>query len=331
MFFAFLVLITALTISAVAGYYSIVGLMAIFSGASLTIAIMGSVLEVGKLVTASWLYNNWRRAPLLIRIYLTFAVIVLMFITSMGIFGYLSKAHLAQVGPSGDMQAQIEKLDFDIAQHKTSADRAREILARLDKALEKYYEMDYVSRALREREKQASERAQLQAEVNLANAAIDELTIKKFELGKELRGIEAEIGPLRYLAALVYGDRASEFIDESVRAIIIILIFVFDPLAVLLVVAGNMSIRYAREDRAAAKAAREGVAAGEGAEPSGDAGDNEVAAERTAPAATPAAPAAEPSPGVAAAPPQEKAAPIDAALEDIFRDAFDDPPDRRRR
>ena len=96
MILAMSTLLTALGISAVAAYYSIVGLMAIFSASAMSIAIMGVVLEIGKLITASWLYQNWKRVPFLLKSYLTLAVIVLMFITSMGIFGYLSKAHIDQ-------------------------------------------------------------------------------------------------------------------------------------------------------------------------------------------------------------------------------------------
>ena len=93
---AILTLLTALSISAVAIYYSILGLAAIFAGAAIPIMVMGSVLEVGKLVTASWLYQNWKVAPKFIKTYLSIAVVVLMFITSMGIFGFLSKAHVEQ-------------------------------------------------------------------------------------------------------------------------------------------------------------------------------------------------------------------------------------------
>ena len=96
MVLALVTLITALGISAVAAFYSIVGLMAIFSASALSIAVMGIVLEIGKLITASWLYQNWKRVPFLLKSYLTIAVIILMFITSMGIFGYLSKAHIDQ-------------------------------------------------------------------------------------------------------------------------------------------------------------------------------------------------------------------------------------------
>jgi hypothetical protein len=248
MAFAIFVLVCALCISGVAAYYSIIGLMALFAGSALAIAIMGGVLEVGKLVTASWLYNTWTRAPKLIRAYLSFSVLVLMFITSMGIFGFLSKAHLAQIGPSDNVAAKIEKLDFGIEQQQNRIDRANHILGQFDKALEVYFEKEYVTRGLKERAKQQEEREALQEEIQDANAKIDVLTEKKFEEQKELRGIEAEVGPIKYISELVYGEEeASKHIDKAVRFVIIILIFVFDPLAVLLVIAGNISIQHARE------------------------------------------------------------------------------------
>ena len=106
-----LTLLVAIGISAVAAWYSIIGLMAIFSAAAIAIAIMGGVLEVGKLVTASWLYQNWKRVPKILKGYLTGAVVVLMFITSMGIFGFLSKAHMDQAASAGDAGAQVTRLE----------------------------------------------------------------------------------------------------------------------------------------------------------------------------------------------------------------------------
>ena len=114
MFMAIFTLVVALSISIVAAGYSIIGLMAIFASAPIAIATMGIVLEVGKLVTASWLYNNWKRAPLFLKSYLTIAVVVLMLITSMGIFGFLSKAHIDQNAPSMNTSARIDSLNVQI-------------------------------------------------------------------------------------------------------------------------------------------------------------------------------------------------------------------------
>jgi hypothetical protein len=241
-------LLFALCISAVAAYYSIAGLMAIFAGAAVSIAVMGGVLEVGKLVAASWLYNNWSDAPRLLKGYLTASVVVLMFITSMGIFGYLSKAHLEQVQPGGDFSAKIEKIEFDISQQQKRIGRAQGVLDQFDEALKRYFDKDYITRGLKERKKQEPERKGLQAEIKDASANIDNLAAEKFKIRKEIRGVEAEVGPLKYIAELLYGEEeAKKHLDKSVRLIIIILIFVFDPLAVLLVIAGNISLAKLRK------------------------------------------------------------------------------------
>ena len=148
--------LSAISISVIAAGYSIVGLSTLFAGAVVPIIAMGSALEVGKLVAASWLYNNWRNklVPQTIKIYLTFAVIVLIFITSMGIFGFLSKAHLDQVQPTSSNEIRIELIDKQIVQQEAIIERAENTLNQLDKALDKYIDMEYVTRGLKEREKQ---------------------------------------------------------------------------------------------------------------------------------------------------------------------------------
>jgi len=246
--FAVFVLFFALCISGVAAYYSIVGLMAIFAGAAMSVAVMGGALEVGKLVAASWLYNNWDTAPILMKSYLTMAIVVLMFITSMGIFGFLSKAHLEQVGPTGNHKAKIEKIEYDIVQQEKRIKRSEAVLAQLETGLKTYFDMGYVTRGLKERAKQKEEREALDAEIADANKRIDSLSDAKFEEEKEILGIEAEVGPIKYIAALVYDDKdeAAAHQDDAVRWMIMLLIFVFDPLAVLLVIAGNMSLFSAR-------------------------------------------------------------------------------------
>ena len=113
MFFPLLVFVVALTIAAVAAWFSVAGLMAIFAASAVPVAIMAGSLEIGKLVAASWVYRNWKRSPFLLKSYLTFAVVVLMFITSMGIFGFLSRAHLEQASESLQSQARVERIDND--------------------------------------------------------------------------------------------------------------------------------------------------------------------------------------------------------------------------
>ena len=245
MFGIILTFLSAISISVIAAGYSIIGLATIFAGAYVPIIAMGSALEVGKLVAASWLYQNWRNklVPRTIKAYLTSAVIVLIFITSMGIFGFLSKAHLDSVQPQANFTIKTELIDKQIASEQKIIDRAENTLDQLDKALDKYIDMEYVTRGLKERDKQADEREALQIAINNAIAKISELQIQKSTIELDQQKIEAEVGPLKYIAELIYGDNAKDHFDEAVRYAIMVLIFVFDPLAVLLLIAANISLR----------------------------------------------------------------------------------------
>ena len=245
MFTILITFLSAISISVIAAGYSIVGLSTLFAGAVVPIIAMGSALEVGKLVAASWLYNNWRNklVPYTIKMYLTFAVIVLIFITSMGIFGFLSKAHLDQVQPVSSNNIKIELIDKQINQQQIIIDRSQKTLDQLDKALDKYIDMEYVTRGLKERKKQEEERKLLTTAINEASDKIAKLTLQKSELALEQDKIEAEVGPIKYIAELIYGEQAKDHFDKAVRWVIIVLIFVFDPLAVLLLIAANISLR----------------------------------------------------------------------------------------
>jgi hypothetical protein len=251
MFGILITFLSAISISAIAAGYSIIGLATLFAGATLPIIAMGSALEVGKLVAASWLYNNWRNAlvPKSIKAYLTGAVIVLIFITSMGIFGFLSKAHLDQVKPQSSNNIKIELLDTQIKQQQIIIDRSQKTLTLLDQTLEKYIDMEYVTRGLKERDKQKPERDALTLAINQASDTIAKLSNEKGSLQLEQDKIEAEVGPIKYIAELIYGDEAKDHFDEAVRWVIIMLIFVFDPLAVLLLIAANISLRSRKLDK----------------------------------------------------------------------------------
>ena len=237
--------LSAISISVIAAGYSIVGLSTLFAGAVVPIIAMGSALEIGKLVATSWLYNNWRNklVPKTIKVYLTFAVIVLIFITSMGIFGFLSKAHLDQVQPTSSNEIRIELIDKQIVQQENIIDRAENTLNQLDKALDKYIDMEYVTRGLKEREKQKEEREALNLVINTAIDELSKLSLAKSALELKQDKIEAEVGPIKYIAELIYGENAKDHFDKAVRWVIIVLIFVFDPLAVLLLIAANISLR----------------------------------------------------------------------------------------
>jgi len=246
MFLTLITFLSAISISVIAAGYSIIGLAAIFAGATMPIIAMGSALEVGKLVAASWLYQNWKNSlvPTLLKTYLFIAIVILVFITSMGIFGFLSKAHLDQVQPGSNNTLQIGLLDNQINQQQKIIDRSQNTLNQLDAALDKYIDMEYVTRGLKEREKQKEERIELNLAIKNASTEIAKLENEKFSYQKDQLKLEADVGPLKYIAELIYGEEeARTHFDEAVRLVIIILIFVFDPLAVLLLIAANISLK----------------------------------------------------------------------------------------
>ena len=393
-----LVLLSALSISAVAIYYSIAGLVAIFAAAAIPIMIMGTALEIGKLVTAVWLHKYWSKAKWWLRTYLAIAVAVLMFITSMGIFGYLSKAHIEQTSASIESVEKINQLDTEISRYKSIITRAEEKIEsaenqganknntiqdqidreqkridtaydriqplvieqqsiikeetiRKDKKIDPYLtqvsnidaDLQTLSDLLNRRDSESIKRLQsivgtrvdgtygsrtakqvenyrdgliakresilktisqieekespiikaaneeikrlrdiaeqeiadsnkvinkLRSEIgsvtpdnntevieeNLlkiknANAEIDVLTEEKYTIEAEYRKLEAEVGPIKYIAEFIYGEEADrDMLEEAVRWVIILIIFVFDPLAVLLLIASQYTFDFARNN-----------------------------------------------------------------------------------
>jgi len=250
MFLTILTFLSAISISIIAAGYSIIGLATLFAGAVIPIILMGSALEVGKLVAASWLYHNWNSdVPRLLKAYLFSAIILLIFITSMGIFGFLSKAHLDQVKPTSSNNIKIELLNNQIKSQQLIIDRSQKTLTLLDKALEVYIDKEFVTRGLKERKKQEPERLELNTAIKEASNEIGKLSEEKGVLSLEQNKIEAEVGPIKYVAELIYGENAEDNFDSAVRIVILILIFVFDPLAVLLLIAANISLRQWRRKR----------------------------------------------------------------------------------
>jgi len=236
----------AILLSAIAAYYSIVGLIAIFAAAAIPVAIMGSSLEVAKLVVASWLYRYWAKIPVLMRIYFTSALILLMVITSMGIFGFLSKAHMDQGITSGDILAKISVYDEKIKTSKENIDANRKALKQMDEAVDQVMgrssDEKGADKAVAIRRGQQKERARLQSEIATEQKAIAALNEEAAPIRTEVRKVEAEVGPIKYIAALLYGDNPdSNTLEKAVRILIIVLIFVFDPLAVLMLIAANLT------------------------------------------------------------------------------------------
>lgn len=245
MFFGILTLLTALSIAGVAAWFSIAGLTAIFSASAIPIAIMASVLEVGKLVTASWLYRYWKDTEIIMKSYLTVAVVVLMLITSMGIFGYLSKAHLDQAADSGSNTLQIEQIQRQIEREQRAIDDAENVVQQLDEAVSILQEYDRIrgpQGSLAVRESQKEERDQLNLTIQSSTDKILELQEKLIPLQEKQIQTELKVGPLKYVSELVYGESAEKDLDKAVRLFILMLVFVFDPLAIMMVIAANKAL-----------------------------------------------------------------------------------------
>lgn len=261
---AFITLITGLTISVVAAYYSISGLTAIFSAAVIPIIIMGGALEVGKLVASIWLKQNWRIAPITIKVYLIAAVVMLMVITSMGIFGFLSKSHSDQGVVSGDAIAKVAVFDERIAiqeenivSRRENISAARTALQQLDEQVNQTLsrtsdatDTAAVNRSVTIRNQQRTERTRLNQEISSLQKEIEEINLEisrikeeRAPLAVELRKVEAEVGPLKYIAALVYGETTPDLLEQAVIWVIIMLVVVFDPLALVLLLAAQHSLQ----------------------------------------------------------------------------------------
>ena len=247
MIFAIILFGSALLISGVAAYYSIVGLVAIFSSAVIASIVMGIVLEIGKLVSASWLYRNWNTAPKLLKYYFTSAVLVLSLITSMGIFGYLSKAHLDQSAITGSVSANVQIIDDKISIEKDNVISSRKALKQLDESVDQVMARSTdekgADKAASLRRSQQKERKVLINTIDEAQKTITKLQTEKAPIASELREAETHVGPIKYIAELLYGNSSTEIIDKAVRLIIILIIFVFDPLAILLLIAANMEVK----------------------------------------------------------------------------------------
>ena len=251
----YLALLTSLAIAATAAWYSIIGLMAIFAGAIVPIAIMGGVLEVGKLVTAAWLHQNWDKMRWWMKTYLTSSVIVLMLITSLGIFGFLSKAHLEHsISTGGTNELRISNLERQIGNQQRIITDSEKVLGQLDQTVQVLLDADRIrgrSGALATRKGQLEERTALNQDIDDAYGLIEEYQAELSPLQQEKLAIEVEVGPLKYIAELMYGDEAEDYFDEAVRIVILLLIFTFDPLAIVLLLAANQGLTSRKKEKMA--------------------------------------------------------------------------------
>ena len=250
MILAWLLLITGLTISAVAIYYSVVGLAAIFSAAVIPIIVMGSALEVAKLVCASWLKANWSRAPVLLKTYMTVAVTVLMLITSMGIFGFLSKAHNDQNLVSGDVQSKLAIYDEKIKTAKENIEADRRQLKQMDEAVDQVMARSKDERGANNanaiRKSQQRDRVALAKSIETNQKLIASLNDEAAPIRAEIRKVEAEVGPLKYIAKFIYGENGTNenMLEKAVTWVIILIVIVFDPLAVIMLLGAQMTFAW---------------------------------------------------------------------------------------
>lgn len=219
----YLTFFAAFLLSGIAAYYSVLGLAIIFSGAFWPVVFMGSALEFSKLVTASWLYRNWRNAPVLLKTYLTIAVVILMLITSMGIFGFLAKSHIDSTLDAGANTVELKTLS---QQQKIAEERLNYLLARAKDP----------STASNRLDKQIQD---TQKELTTINK-------QRLPLLKESNKLVADVGPIKYVADVFFGD-GDGALDKAVRLVILLIMLVFDPLAVLLLIAGNISMNKPEE------------------------------------------------------------------------------------
>lgn len=251
--FATLTLITALTLSAIAAWYSILGLTAIFAAAVIPIIIMGGALEFAKVITTVWLHRYWERAGWKLKLYLIPAVAALAFLTSMGIFGFLSKAHSDQTLVSGDVGAKVVIYDEKIKTARDNIEANRKALqqmdAQVDQLLGRTTDDKGANRAVQVRRQQKAERTRLQNEIAADQETISKLNEEAAPIRAQIRKVEAEVGPIKYIAALIYGDNPdANLLERAVRWVIILIVFVFDPLALTLVLAAQSSYRWLDDD-----------------------------------------------------------------------------------
>lgn len=251
-FIAWSALFSGLTVSAVAIYYSVAGLVAIFSAAVIPIIVMGVALEISKLAGTVWLKQNWTRAPYFIRAYLLAAIAILMLITSMGIFGFLSKAHSDQSLVSGDVQSRIAIYDEKIRTAKDNIDANRKALRQMDEAVDQVMgrssDEQGADKAVKIRRAQQKERVRLQSEIAAEQKTVAALNEERAPIAAEVRKVEAEVGPIKYIASFIYGSNPdANVLEKAVTWVIIIIVVVFDPLAVILLLASQYSFQWFRK------------------------------------------------------------------------------------
>jgi hypothetical protein len=211
----------------------------LFSGAAVSVMVMASALELAKVMATVWLHHNWKTVPTLIRFYLCGALCVLILTTSMGAFGYLSRAHIEQSSSSIDYTLQIDTLESKLKNQELTLEASRNRVQTLNDILAQANDKDRAYLNTR----QKNERTQLESNIQEAVSDIEKTNQELLPLRRSNNIIQSDIGPIKYVAELFYGeDEAKKHFDEAVRLIIFFIVLVFDPLAIVLLVSGSYGL-----------------------------------------------------------------------------------------
>ena len=239
-----LALIVAIVLSIAAGTISVIGLAAIFSGAFYAVIVVASILEIAKVVTAAWLHTKWQAIQIQLKVYLSVAVAVLMLITSLGVYGFFARAHIdQQISIQTGESSRIPLVSMKIEQEKQNLDDVQRQISQIDNAVAAMTEKGKATRdakaALTEAQRQRQTRQQLVTQRQQIVEKIAALQLEKSQLENSVKKHEAEVGPLKYLANTIYGNANSDQLEHAVRLLILTLVFVFDPLAIALIIAAS--------------------------------------------------------------------------------------------
>lgn len=245
---AYLVLLSGLSISAIAIYYSVVGLIAIYPAMIIPIVVMGVVIELGKLSALVWIKKNWDWAPVFLKLYMLPAIAVLMLVTSVGVFGFLSKAHSDQTLVSGDVQAKIAVYDIKIQNEKDLIDANRKTIKQLDEAVDQVMarsdSQQGAEKSAAIRKAQQKDRSRINQEIIESQKAISTLNEERAPIAAEVRKVEADVGPIKYIAAFLYGSNPdANVLEKAVTWVTILIVIVLDPMAVILLLASQYSFQ----------------------------------------------------------------------------------------
>lgn len=251
MIFALLTLFAALGLATISEWFAIIGIMAIYAGAPIHALVMGIVLGSGKLVTTSWLYRNWGSTTWKMRVPLIFFTLTLMLTTSIGVFGFLSKAHLEQGASTVDNTDRIARLDQQILREKSVIDDNNKLITQMDSIINSYLGKDRTDRSLSVRKSQDPQRKQLRADIDASQKLIDQYSDEKLKLTSEIKKLQLDVGPIRYIAELIYGvdNNTDKNIESAVRIFTLIIVLTLDPLAVILLIAANHTLLRLRNEK----------------------------------------------------------------------------------